>query len=101
MNIDILKLIVVLIVFLYLNLKVKPCISRPNFWIMNIGLLLLLLASILDFTDGFKCLNHIPILGKKAPLHDVLEDQFFDTPGLALFALGAFREILKSKKVRR
>ena len=98
MNIDILKLIVVSAAFFYFNFKVKPYISRPNFWIMNIGLLLLLLASILDFTDGFKCLNHIPILGKKALFHDVLEDQFFDTPGLALFALGAFREILKSRK---
>ena len=98
MNLDIVKLIVVLLAFVFLNFKVKPNARPLNYRIMNIGLFLLLLASVLDFTDGFKCLNHIPILGKKAPFHDILEDQFLDTPGLFLFALGAFREILTKKE---
>lgn len=97
MNEDILKLIVVFAAFLYLNLKVRPHISATNYWIMNVGLCLLLFASVLDFSDGFKGLDNVPILGKKAPFHDTLEDQLGDTPGLALFALGAFKEILRRK----
>jgi len=97
MNIDILKLIVALVAFLYLNLKVRKHISSTNYWIMNVGLFLILFASVLDFTDGFQSLKHFPILGKRAPFHDILEDQFADTPGLLLFFLGAFREILREK----
>ena len=98
MNPDIFKLIVVLIALLYLNLKLRPSqIDPKNYWIMNIGLLLLLFASVLDFADGIKALDNFPILGKKAPFHDVLEDQFGDIPGLALFIFGAFREILRKK----
>ena len=97
MNIDIAKLIVVLSVFLYLNLRVRQKIEPANFWIMNVGLILLLFAAALDFFDGFKSLNYFPILGKKAPFHDILEDQFGDTPGLALFAFGAFREMIKRR----
>lgn len=97
MNVDILKLIIVLSTFLYLNIKAKPHISRLNYWIMNVGLYLLLFASVLDFTDGIKGLNYIPIIGDEAPFHDVLEDQFADTPGLALFIFAAFREIIKRK----
>jgi hypothetical protein len=62
---------------------------------MNAGLTLLLFASVLDFTDGIKALNHVPIIGQRAPHHDVLEDQFGDIPGFALFALGALREIMR------
>lgn len=97
MNIDILKLIVVLAALLYFNFKARPHVSSLNYWIMNAGLCLILFASILDFTDGFESLNHIPILGKKAPFHDILEDQFLDTPGLALFLFGAFREMITKK----
>jgi hypothetical protein len=95
MNIDILKLLVVLVAFIYFNLKVKLHINRANFWIMNIGLCLLLFAAVLDFCDGIDSLDNFPILGKEAPWHDILEDQFGDTPGLALFLLGAFREIIQ------
>lgn len=95
MNIDILKLLVVLIAFIYFNLKVETHISKSNFWIMNIGLFLLLFAAILDFSDGFKSLDSVPILGKETPFHDVLEDQVFDTPGLALFLFGVIREMIK------
>lgn len=97
MNQDILKLIVVLAAFIYLNLKVRPRAKALNYWVMNIGLCLLIFASVLDFTDGFKVLDDIPVLGKKDPFHDLLEDQFGDTPGLALFALGAFKEILRKR----
>lgn len=97
MDLDILKLIVVLTAFLYLHIKVKPHISPINYWIINVGLLLLLFASVLDSADGFRSLNHIPIIGRQAPFHDVLEDQFGDIPGFALFALGAFREIMRGK----
>lgn len=99
MNPDFLKLIVVLAAILYLNFKVSPKISRPNLVLMNIGLSLLLFAALLDFTDGFKSLDYLPILGKKAPFHDFLEDQIGDTPGLALFALGAFRELISKKRI--
>ena len=98
MNIDILKLIVVVVALLYFNFKVKAHINKENCSLINIGLCLLLFASILDFTDGFKSLNNILILGKNDPLHDVLEDQFGDTPGLALLIMGAFREILRRNK---
>ncbi len=98
MNLDILKLIVVLIALLYLNTKIKSHIHSLNYRIMNIGLSLLLVASILDYTDGIKRLNYALIIGKKAPFHDFIEDQVCNTPGFALFALGAFMEIMKKNK---
>lgn len=98
MNLDILKLIVVLISLLYLNLKVKPRSNSVNYRIMNVGLYLLLFSSLLDFTDGFKSLSYVPILGKKYLFHDLLEDQFSNTPGFALFVFGAFREIMGIKR---
>lgn len=100
MNPDILKVIVILIALLYLNLKIKPYINPRNYWLMNVGLYLLLFAAALDFTDGIGSLNYFPILGREAPFHDVLEDQFGDTPGLALFMVGAFREVVKKVKGR-
>lgn len=98
MNLDIMKLIVVLSAVLFLNIRLKHRIEPKNFWIMNAGLFLLLFASVLDFTDGIKSLNHFAVIGKKAPFHDVLEDQFGDIPGLALFVLGAFRQMLSCQK---
>lgn len=98
MNLDILKLIVVLLSLLYLNLKIKPQVSSVNYRIMNVGLFLLLFSSLLDFTDGVKNLNYILILGKKSLFHDIIEDQFSNTPGFALFVLGAFREIMSVKR---
>lgn len=98
MNLDILKLIVVLIAIFYLIKKVKPQIYPLNYRLMNIGLFLLLAASILDYTDGIKRLKYAPIIGKKAQFHDFIEDQIFNTPGFALFALGAFMEIMKKNK---
>src|SRR3990167_10228782 len=98
MNLDVLKLIIVLMALIWLNLGIRPPrIISPDYWVMNIGLLLLLFASVLDFADGIKSLDNFPILGDKAPFHDTLEDQFFDMPGLAIFILGAFREILRKK----
>lgn len=96
-NEDILKLIVVLIAFLYLNIKVKSHVCPLNYRLMNIGLFLLLVASFIDYTDGIKSLKYVPIIGKKAPYHDFIEDQVCNTPGFALFALGAFMEIMKKK----
>jgi len=98
MDLDILKVVVILIAFFYFNVKIKSNMSRFNYWIANTGLLLLLFASVLDFADGFQSLSNIPILGRNAPFHDILEDQFGDTPGLALFALGMFKQILRGKK---
>jgi len=98
MNSDILKPIIVLAAFLYFNLIVGKEVDRRNFWIMNIGLALLLFAAILDFADGITAMNNVPILGRSDPFHDILEDQFADTPGLALLIFGAFREILRKKK---
>lgn len=95
MDLDILKLIVVLITFLYLNFKLRKNISVSNYWIMNIGLILLIFSSLLDYTDGLKAFENIPVLGRKDPLHDLIEDQFSNTPGFALFAFGTFREILR------
>ncbi len=92
---DLLKVIVVLAAFFYLNKKAKSRVSSPNYWTMNAGLSLLFFASILDFTDGIRALNHVPIIGQRAPYHDILEDQFGDIPGFALFALGALREIMR------
>lgn len=97
MDTDILKLLVVLVAFFYLNSIVKREADNRNFWIMNIGLLLLLFASVLDYTDGIMSMDYVPVLGNKAAFHDVLEDQFGDTPGIALFAFGAFREILRKR----
>lgn len=94
MDLDVLKLIVVLIAFLFLNLKARPRISTVNYWIMNVGLFLLLFSSLLDSTDGIKALENVPILGRGDPLHDIIEDQFSNIPGFALFALGAFRQML-------
>jgi len=98
MDSDILKVVVVLTAFFYFNLKLRPNMNRFNYWIANTGLLLLLFASVLDFADGFQSLNNIPVLGRNAPFHDIMEDQLGDTPGLALFALGMFKQILRRKK---
>ncbi len=67
---------------------------------MSAGLILLLFASILDFADGFRCMDNIPVVGGRAPLHDILEDQFGDTLGLILFTLGAFGEIVLIRRRR-
>jgi hypothetical protein len=98
MNPDIFKLIVVLAAILYFNIRVRRGIKPTNTRIINIGLCLLLFASALDFLDGFKSLNHFPIIGKKAPFHDILEDQFGDIPGLALFIWGTFREMMRRRE---
>ena len=98
MDWDILKLVVVLGALIYFNLKVKSQMSPANYWLVNIGLCLLLLASLLDFTDGISRLNNVPILGANDPIHDTLEDQLGDTLGLALFTFGVFKQILKNKR---
>ena len=93
---DLLKVAAVVTALVYLNTKVKSRVSPTNYRIMNAGLSLLLFASVLDFTDGIKALNKVPIIGQQAPFHDLLEDQFGDIPGFALFALGAFKELMRS-----
>lgn len=99
MNEDILKLFVVWAASYYFNLKIKARVSRGNLWIISMGLILLLGAAFLDFTDGFPSLNHVFILGKEYPWHDFLEDQVFDTPGLALLILGTFRELSRLQTI--
>ena len=96
--IDLLKVVAVVTALIYLNTKAKSRVSTPNYRIMNAGLSLLLFAAILDFTDGIPALNHVPIIGQRAPYHDLLEDQFGDIPGFALFAFGALREIMSKEK---
>ena len=100
MNPDFLKVVVVLAAFIYLHFKLRPHISAINLSLMSIGLFLLLFASVLDFSDGFKCLDNVAILGKNAPYHDFLEDQIGDTPGLTFLLLGAFREFMAPQKRR-
>jgi hypothetical protein len=95
MDFDILKLLVVLTASVYFNLKIKSQMKSVNCWLVNIGLCLLLFASLLDFTDGISKISDVPILGSHAPFHDILEDQLGDTLGLALFILGVFKQILK------
>ena len=99
--VDILKVIAVLGALVYLNTKAKSRVSTTNYRIMNAGLSLLLFASILDFTDGIRALDNVPVVGQRAPFHDVLEDQVGDMPGFTLFALGAFREIMASESVAK
>ena len=96
--IDLLKVVAVLAAIIFLNTKAKSRVSATNLRIMNTGLGLLLFASVLDFTDGVRALNHVPVLGQRAPHHDILEDQFGDIPGFALFALGALKEIMERPK---
>lgn len=91
---DFLKIIAVVSAIAYLNTKVKDRVSAANYLSMNTGLSLLLFAATLDFTDGIKSLNYVPIIGQRAPFHDLLEDQFGDIPGFALFAFGALRELV-------
>jgi hypothetical protein len=91
---DFLKIIAVVSALVYLNTKAKSHMSTGNYWTMNTGLSLLLFAATLDFTDGIKALNHVPIIGQRASFHDILEDQFGDIPGFALFAFGALRELV-------
>ena len=99
--VDILKVMAVLAAIIYLNKKAKSRVSTTNYWIMNSGLSLLMFAAILDFTDGIPALNHVPVIGQRAPYHDLLEDQFGDLPGFSLFALGAFREIMGRKRSKK
>ncbi len=99
--VDILKVLAVLSALLYLNRRAKSRVSTTNYRIMNAGLSLLLFASILDFTDGFRALDKVPVIGQRAPFHDILEDQVGDMPGFTLFALGAFREIMRSEPVAK
>ena len=97
--VDVFKVIAVLGALIYLNTKAKSRVSTANYRIMNTGLSLLLFASVLDFTDGIRALDEVPVVGQRAPYHDVLEDQFGDMPGFVLFALGAFREIMAKEPV--
>ncbi len=99
--VDIAKVIAVLGALIYLNTKAKSRVSTANYRIMNAGLSLLLFASVLDFTDGIRALDKVPIVGQRAPYHDLLEDQVGDMPGFTLFALGAFREIMGSEPVAK
>ena len=98
MNFDIIKFFVVITGLFVLNTRLKSQTGIVNLVVMNAGLCLLLIASFLDFTDGFHSLDQIPVIGKKAPLHDLIEDQFADTPGIALFIWGAFRAIATARK---
>ncbi len=98
MNWDILKLVIVFIALLYFSLKVRPYMKPANYWMATIGLCLLLFAAILDFCDGIRALDNVLILGRNCPFHDTLEDQFGDSPGLALFIIGVFKEIISRKK---
>lgn len=97
MNLDILKLIIVFIAILYFSLKVRPHMKPANYRIATIGLGLLLFAAVLDFCDGIRALDNVLILGRNCPFHDILEDQFGDSPGLALFIIGVFREIINKR----
>ncbi len=97
--IDILKVAAVLGALIYLNTKAKSRVSTENYRIMNAGLSLLMFASVLDFTDGIRALDDVPVIGQRAPYHDLLEDQVGDMPGFVLFALGAFREIMAKEPV--
>lgn len=99
--VDIFKVLAVLGALVYLNTKAKERVSTTNYRIMNAGLSLLLFASMLDFTDGIRALDKVPVVGQRAPFHDVLEDQVGDMPGFTLFALGAFREIMSSESVAK
>lgn len=96
--VDILKVLAVVAALVYLNTKAKDHVSKANYRTMNVGLSLLLFASVLDFTDGIPALNEVPILGQRAPYHDVLEDQVGDMPGFLLFAFGALREIVSKSE---
>jgi hypothetical protein len=96
--IDVLKVIAVISALVYFNKKLKPRVSTENYRTMNAGLTLLLFASILDFTDGIPALNKVPVIGQRAPYHDLLEDQFGDLPGFVLFAFGAFKELMSGER---
>jgi len=62
-----------------------------DFRIMMLGLALFLVSGFADYIDDFPALNALPVFGREAPYHDVVEDQIGDTLGFALFALGAGR----------
>ena len=97
MNIDVLKVIVLLIALIYFNRKLKGDVSQASFWMINIGLFLILFAAVLDYCDGLRAFNFVPILGKMDPVHDFLEDQIGDTLGLLFFITGTFRELIKKR----
>ena len=99
LNPDILKFITILVTLFYFNLKVKPHVTLVNTRLINVGLCLILFASFLDYVDGVRALNNIPLFNGENILHDLLEDQVGDTCGIALFIVGTFREIFgKGKK---
>jgi len=100
MNFDILKLLVVAAALLYFNIRVAGSLKGSDRWLINIGLTLLLFASVLDYADGIRALDNVAIIGRNAPMHDTLEDQFGDIPGLAFFAFGAFRALLQKTKIQ-
>lgn len=97
MNIDVTQVAVVVTVIIIFNFRVRPFLSRSNLLKANAGLLLLLFTAIMDFTDGIRSLDNVPILGNKAPYHDILEDQFFYNLGLILFCLGVFKALVSKK----
>jgi len=97
-SLDILKVIVVIAAIFYLNLKIKKYLSASDCLMMNVGLSLILFSSVLDYTDDLARIEYFPIFGRKAYLHDVLEDQFGWCLGFSLFVFGVFRSISRRKK---
>lgn len=97
MNEDILKLIVICVAATYFWLVTKKHMTVANQILVGMGLIFLFCASFLDFADGVPAFEDTPILGRSDPWHDILEDQVFDTPGLILVFLGAFREIRRKR----
>jgi len=95
---DGLKAFVYFVPLVYIIIK-RNQLKLKYFWPIFVGLLLLFLGHVLDFTDEFKAIKYTFIIGKKCPMHDLFEDMIGFTLGFGIFITGIILE-LKSKKVK-
>lgn len=93
---DAFKALIYLVPLVYIVVK-KRELNLRYFWLLFAGLLILFLGHLLDFSDEFKAIKKVFIIGKKSPHHDVFEDIVGFTLGFALFIVGIFLEFIRKK----
>lgn len=95
---DGLKIVIIFLPLIYFLVKSRKIISKEKgIFLLIFGFSIMLLGGILDFTDEFKKLSDVFLIGANFPYHETIED-VFGVIGFILFALGIAIEI---KRVTR
>lgn len=88
-------LLAIIFIWCLVVCKLRKEIRWLYLLLMQVGLFLMLFGAGLDFTDEFKNLNGVFIVGRSHYLHDFLEDQIGATLGFLIFGVSFVRGVLK------